>query len=32
MGPGNEGSTLKASKAYVAGLGTTGLLIGRLLC
>jgi hypothetical protein len=28
LGPGHEGSTLKASRAYVAGLGTTGVLIG----
>ena len=28
MGLGNEGSTLKTSRAYIAGLGTTGLLIG----
>jgi hypothetical protein len=28
LGLGNEGSTLKTSRAYVAGLGTTGVLIG----
>ncbi|MEA2376273.1 MAG: hypothetical protein QOD13_180 [Thermoleophilaceae bacterium] len=28
LGLGNEGQTLKASRAYLAGLGTTGVLIG----
>jgi len=28
LGPGHEGTTLKASRAYIAGLGTTGVLIG----
>ena len=31
MGPGNEGSELKVSRAYIAGLGTTGVLIGSFL-
>ena len=28
LGLGHEGSTLKTSRAYIAGLGTTGVLIG----
>ena len=31
MGLGNERSTLKTSRAYVAGLGTTGVLIGSFI-
>jgi hypothetical protein len=31
MGPGNEGTELKVSRAYIAGLGTTGVLIGSFL-
>ena len=28
LGPGHQGQTLKTSRAYLAGLGTTGVLIG----
>jgi hypothetical protein len=31
MGFGNEGTELKVSRAYIAGLGTTGVLIGSFL-
>ncbi len=31
MGLGNEGTELKVSRAYIAGLGTTGVLIGSFL-
>src|ERR1700754_354409 len=31
LGPGHEGNELKVSRAYIAGLGTTGVLIGSFL-